>query len=33
MAGEPIRELNSGIGAYKDELMADSLAAKRVVIV
>jgi uncharacterized protein YegL len=30
MLGEPIRELNTGLVAFKDELMADSLAAKRV---
>lgn len=30
MAGEPIEELNAGLVAFKDELMADPLAAKRV---
>lgn len=30
MAGDPINELNAGLQAYKDELSADSLAAKRV---
>jgi uncharacterized protein YegL len=30
MRGEPINELNSGLVAFKDELVADSLAAKRV---
>lgn len=30
MAGEPIDELNAGLHAYKDSLVADSLAAKRV---
>ena len=30
MQGEPIRELNAGIVTFKDELMADELAAKRV---
>jgi uncharacterized protein YegL len=30
MDGRPITELNDGIRAFKDELMADSLAAKRV---
>jgi uncharacterized protein YegL len=30
MRGDPINELNSGLVAYKDELAADSLAAKRV---
>jgi len=30
MAGEPIRELNNGLVLFKDELMADSMAAKRV---
>ena len=30
MQGDPIQELNSGLIAFKDELMADSLAAKRV---
>jgi uncharacterized protein YegL len=29
MGGEPIRELNNGLVQFKDELMADSLAAKR----
>jgi uncharacterized protein YegL len=32
MQGEPIRELNAGIVTFKDELMADELAAKRVEI-
>jgi uncharacterized protein YegL len=32
MAGRPIEELNAGLVAFKDELMADSLAAKRVEI-
>lgn len=32
MAGEPIAELNSGLALFKDELMADSLASKRVEI-
>jgi uncharacterized protein YegL len=30
MAGAPIRELNSGLVTFKDELVADALAAKRV---
>jgi uncharacterized protein YegL len=30
MQGRPISELNSGLVTFKDELMADSLAAKRV---
>jgi uncharacterized protein YegL len=30
MEGAPIAELNAGLNAYKDELAADSLAAKRV---
>jgi len=30
MQGEPIRELNNGLAVYRDELAADSLAAKRV---
>jgi uncharacterized protein YegL len=30
MAGTPINELNSGVTAFRDELSADSLAAKRV---
>lgn len=30
MNGEPIRQLNEGLIGYKDELAADSLAAKRV---
>jgi uncharacterized protein YegL len=30
MEGSPIAELNAGLNAYKDELSADSLAAKRV---
>lgn len=30
MSGEPIAELNEGIRTFKSELMADSLAAKRV---
>lgn len=30
MQGEPIRELNAGIVTFKDELIADELAAKRV---
>src|SRR3990167_8495582 len=30
MTGAPIAELNSGLGVYKEELMSDSLAAKRV---
>jgi uncharacterized protein YegL len=30
MTGEPIRELNDGLINFKDELMADSMAVKRV---
>ena len=30
MSGNPISELNAGLIAFKDELMADSMAAKRV---
>jgi len=30
MAGTPIAELNSGLVTFKDELMADTMAAKRV---
>lgn len=30
MSGNPINELNSGLVTFKDELVADSLAAKRV---
>src|SRR5579863_4177827 len=30
MQGNPIRELNAGLAAFKEELMSDSLAAKRV---
>src|SRR3954465_9324433 len=30
MAGQPVSELNAGLVQYKDELVADSLAAKRV---
>lgn len=30
MAGEPIAELNAGLVQFKDELVADTLAAKRV---
>ena len=30
MSGRPISELNDGIVAFRDELMADSMAAKRV---
>jgi uncharacterized protein YegL len=29
VSGTPIAELNSGIAAFKEELMADSLAVKR----
>src|SRR5688572_1553468 len=29
MKGEPIRELNNGLLAFKDELIADSMASKR----
>src|ERR1700759_4900858 len=32
MGGQPIRELNEGIVAFKAELMADSMAVKRVEI-
>ena len=32
MAGQAISELNDGLASFKDELMADSLAAKRVEI-
>lgn len=32
MAGNPIKELNDGLTLYKDEVMADGLAAKRVEI-
>lgn len=32
MAGEPITELNHGLVQFKDELMADSMAVKRVEI-
>jgi len=32
MIGEPIRELNAGLINFKDELMADALAVKRVEI-
>src|ERR1043165_4902989 len=32
MRGQPIQELNEGITLFKDELMADSMAAKRVEI-
>jgi uncharacterized protein YegL len=32
MAGEPIAQLNAGLVTFKDELMADQLAAKRVEI-
>ena len=32
MRGEPIAELNAGLSAFKDELMADALALKRVEI-
>jgi uncharacterized protein YegL len=32
MAGEPIRQLNEGLVTFKDELMADNLAVKRVEI-
>ncbi|RZM05041.1 MAG: VWA domain-containing protein [Pedobacter sp.] len=32
MFGNPINELNNGLVAFKDELMADSMAAKRVEI-
>ncbi|HEY6548918.1 MAG TPA: VWA domain-containing protein [Vicinamibacteria bacterium] len=30
MAGDPIQELNSGLRGFRDELVADELAAKRV---
>jgi uncharacterized protein YegL len=30
MRGEPIAELNAGLVSFKDELLADSLAAKRI---
>jgi uncharacterized protein YegL len=30
MAGQPINELNNGLVSFKDELMADPMAAKRV---
>ena len=30
MNGDPINQLNAGLAAFKEELMADSLAAKRV---
>src|SRR5215831_3374914 len=30
MRGEPINELNAGLMTFKDELVADALAAKRV---
>ena len=32
MQGIPIQELNAGIEIFRDELMADSLASKRVEI-
>jgi len=32
MSGRPIDELNAGLIAFKDELMADSMAAKRIEI-
>lgn len=32
MSGQPIRELNEGVVAFKDEIMADSMAVKRVEI-
>jgi uncharacterized protein YegL len=32
MTGEPIRQLNDGLVGFKDELMSDELAAKRVEI-
>lgn len=32
MSGQPIAELNEGLATFKEELMADSLAAKRVEI-
>lgn len=30
MSGEPIRQLNDGLNSFKEELMSDALAAKRV---
>ena len=30
MQGQPIKELNAGLEVFRDELFADSLAAKRV---
>src|SRR5262245_53207976 len=30
MSGQPIGELNQGVVAFKDELMADSMAVKRI---
>ena len=30
MTGQPIAELNAGLGVYREELLSDSLAAKRV---
>lgn len=32
MSGDPVRELNSGLVAFKDELTSDSMASKRVEI-
>ncbi len=32
MGGEPIRELNAGLATFKEELSADTLAMKRVVV-
>lgn len=32
MQGEPVRQLNDGIKSFRDELMADSMAVKRVEI-
>ena len=32
MSGQPIRELNSGLTLFKDELMADEMAVKRIEI-
>ena len=32
MNGQPMAELNHGLAAFKEELLADSLAAKRVEI-
>lgn len=32
MGGEPIKQLNEGIKGFKDELMADSMAVKRIEI-